>query len=261
MSAPPYVKAWRTKWLGAPNTNASVVPATAGLDVSNLSPVLIKGTIRSTPTAIDCAVVGLLKDGTWWAGQGANVQAAVTVDTADAQNVTANDFPLEVANAANSGCVFGAAQPFGAISIATTTNSAGSPVRIVEYWNGTAWTTIAAAGLLVAPPANWLTTAVEDLILFVPPIDWVKGAGGIAGADEGTYNLRIRSTTAPTTAGLAARVYLGYVFDGRKALAANSTWDVAWDNIQGWPCPGAVAAISGAANVANEGHVVAIVYR
>ena len=89
----------------------------------------------------------------------------------------------------------------------------------------------------------------------------MKGGTPTDTANQSTYNLRIRCTTAPTTAGLASRVYLGYVFDGRKALAANSTWDVAWDNIQGWPCPGAVAAISGAANVANEGHAIALVYR
>jgi hypothetical protein len=260
MSAPPYVRTWRTKWLGAPNTAANTVPGTAGLDVSNLAPVLIKGSIRSTPTAIDCAVVGLLKDKTWWAGSGANIQAAVTVDTTDAQSAAANDFPLEVANQANSGCMFGGPVPFGALSIATTTNSAGSPVRVLEYWNG-AWTTIAAAGLLVAPPANWLTTATEDLVLFVPPNDWVVGGTPVDTVNQTTFNLRIRSTTAPTTAGSAGRVYLGVVFDGRKALAANSTWDVAWDNIQGWPCPNAVAAISGAANVANEGHVISIVYR
>jgi len=260
MSAPPYVRTWRNKWLGTPNGAANAVPVTAGLDVSNLSPVLIKGSVRSTPTAIDVGIVGLIKDTHWWAGQGANIQAAVTVDTTDAQSAAANDFAMETANAANSGCMFGCSVPFGALSIATTTNSAGSPVRVLEYWNG-AWVTIAAAGCVVAPPANWLTTAPEDLILFVPPNDWVVGGTPTASVNQTTFNLRIRATTAPTTAGLAGRVYLGYVFDARKAMAVNSTWDVAWDNIQGWPCPGAVAAIGAAANVANEGHVVCLVYR
>ena len=150
--ASPYVRTFRTKWLGAPNTAVNTVPSTAGLDCANQAPIIDAATIRSTPTAIQAAVVGLLKDSTWWAGQGSNVQAAITLDTTDAQDAGANDFALEVANAANSGCMFGASQPFGAVSIATTTNSAGSPVRVWEYWNGTTWTTIAAAGFVELRP-------------------------------------------------------------------------------------------------------------
>lgn len=260
MSAPPFVRTFRNKWLGAPNTAANTVPATAGLDVSNLSPVLVKGRLKINGAAVNVAIVGLLKDTQWWAGQGTNIQAAVTVDTTDAQSAAANDFPLEVANQANSGCMFGATVPFGAISVASTTNSAGSPVRVLEYWNG-AWTTIAAAGLLVAPPANWLTTATEDLILFIPPTDWTKGGTPTDTANQDTYNIRIRATTAPTTAGSASRVYLGYVFSGEPALAANGTHEAPWESLQGWPCPRAIAAISGAASTANEGHVISIVYR
>ncbi len=261
MSAPPYVRTFRNKWLGTPNTNASVVPSTAGLDVSNLSPVLCVGKVKINGASVNVALVGLIKDSLWWAGSGANIQAAVTVDTTDAQSATANDFPLEVANTANSGCMFGAPIPPSAISIATTTNSAGSPVRVLEYWNGTAWTTIAAAGALIAQPANYLTTTAEDLILFIPPNDWVKGDGGVTNASNDTYNVRIRATTAPTTAGSAGRIYLGFVFSGEPALTANSTHTAAWESLHGFPCPGAVAAISGAASTANEGHVVSVVYR
>jgi len=263
MSVRPYHRALRNLWLGKPNTAQGVVPATAGLNTANQAPIIMRGSIRSSPTAISCAIVGLLKDSTWWAGQGSNVQAAVTVDTNDAQSAAANDFAMEVANAANSGCMFGASMPFGVISVATTTNSAGSPVRVVEYWNGSAWTTIAAAGLTITPPANWLTTTTEDLILFNPPSDWTPGGtvSGLDGINQSTYNLRIRSTTAPTTAGLAARVYLGVHFGGEPVLAANTTWHAPWNGDQGWLVPGGVAAVGGCVNVANEGIAITLQYR
>lgn len=261
MPAPPYVRAWRNKWLGAPNTAANTVPSTAGLDTVNQAPRLRTATIRNTGETAQLAIVGLLKDATWWAGQGANVQAAVTVDTTDAQSAAANDFALEVANSANSGCMFGATQPFGVVSIATTTNSAGSPVRVVEYWNGSAWTTIAnTTGMIIAQPANWLTTATEDLLLFVPPADWAKGSGSVANASNETFNLRVRCTTAPTTAGLASRVYLGMVFAANANVAANAEYNAPWNGDDGWLVPGAVAAIGMVANGANEGHALTLTY-
>jgi hypothetical protein len=258
---PVYQRTFRNKWLGAPNTAANTVPSTAGLDVSTLSPVLCTGKVKINGASVNVAVVGLLKDVEWWAGQGSNIQAAVTVNTANAQSAAANDFALEVANAANSGCMFGASMPFGAISIATTTNSAGTPVRVLEYWNGTAWTTIATAGMLNDLPANWLTTSTEDLILFHPPNDWVRGNGSVTNASNDTFNVRIRCTTAPTTAGIAGRVYLGVVLSGEPNLTANSTHSAPWESLEGYPCPTAVAAISGAASTANQGHVVTITYR
>ncbi|MEN6607139.1 MAG: hypothetical protein ABFD60_07835 [Bryobacteraceae bacterium] len=255
------MKTFRTKWLGAPNGAANTVPATAGLNVNDISPIFVKASVKINGASVNVAVVGLIKDSQWWAAVSSNLIDSVTVDTTDAQSSTANDFALEVANTANSGCMFGAPLPPSALSIATTTNSAGSPVRVLEYWNSTAWTTIAAAGCLVAQPANWLTTATEDLILFIPPQDWARGGTPVASVNQATYNVRIRCTTAPTTAGLAGRVYVGTVLSGEPALAANGTHNAIWENINGWPCPGAIAAIGGAASTANEGHVLSIVYR
>lgn len=260
MAQRPYFRAWRTKWLGAPNTAANTVPATAGLDCVNQAPQILSATIRNTGETAQLAIVGLLKDTAWWAGQASNIQASVTVDTTDAQSAAANDFALEVANAANSGCMFGATLPFGAVSIATTTNSAGSPVRVVEYWNG-AWTTISnTTGMIIAQPANWLTTATEDLLVFVPPVDWVKGGSG-TNVNQNTYNLRVRCTTAPTTAGLASRVYLGMVFAANANVAANAEYNAPWGPGEAWLVPPSVAAVGALANGANEMHQLTILYR
>lgn len=258
MSAPPYVRSLRHVWLGQPATAANTVPATAGLDVSNLSPILVKASLKINGAAINVAVVGLLKDVNWSAFTASNVQASVTDNTANAQAGSANNFPLEVANAANSGCLFSADLPPGILGIDATTNSAGSPVRVLEYWDGSAWTTIAAAGVLNAQPTHWGT--IENVIAFIPPANWAKGGTG-TNVPQGRYNVRLRATTAPTTAGIARRIYLGYPFSGEPALAANSTHTAPWESLYGWPCPGAVAAIGGAVSTANEGHVLSVVYR
>lgn len=267
MSAPPYVKTFRYLWLGQPATAANVVPGTGGLNVANLAPILLDAKIRTFSAAANVAVVALLKDSAWQFGMGANVQASITDDTTDAQDADATDTALETANAANTGFIIGGDQPPSAISFDISTNSAGSPVRIVEYWNGTGWTTIPAGGHCNALPANWGTGSAEVLLMFIPPTEWVRGGGadetanGVTGANMARYNLRVRCTTAPTTAGVAKRIYVGTVLDGQQALAANGTFSSIWANTQGWPCPSSFAAISGATSVANDGNVISVIYR
>ena len=261
MSAPPYQRTLRHTWLGQPATAANTVPVTAGLDVNNLAPILVQARLKINGASINVAIVGLLKDQYWKAYTAANVIAAVTDNTANAQAGTANNFPLET-NAANSGCLFASPLPLGCIGIDATTNSTGSPTRVLEYWDGTQWTAIAAAGTLIdlARTTHWGT--VENVIAFVPPANMAKGGTPVATVPQDTFNVRIRATAAATVAGVARRIYLGYVFSGEPALAANGTHTAPWENLQGWPCPGAVAAIGGAVSgTANEGHVLSVVYR
>ena len=223
----------RGRWLGQPKTTKNVPPVTAGYLKANF-PLAVRflNMQNRAAGAAGVAFVGLLPDTMWQAGQYDDAPTpTLTDDTADAQGGVTNAFALETTTNAD-GFMVGADVKFGAISLDITTASVGAgQVHTVEYWNGTAWIVIAATGMLIDGPrtAGQTWAAGEQILLFDPPSDWVKGSGAVVGGNQSRYWIRHRVTTAATTAGLAARLYVGTVFASQDALAANATLERRYD--------------------------------
>ena len=225
-------------WLGQPATALSVVPAAAGIRTQrdataiSASPALVNPRSRLTYVELQnrgsassaVAFVGFLPDQYWTAGQWVDATTTFTDDTVDAQDVDTNDFALETTTVSD-GFVLGATIPFGAVSLDVTTAGSGTATtHTFEFWNGVAWTLIAAAGLLVdiARAVDW--PSGEDLILFDPPVSWAKGGSG-TGVPSDKYHIRIKRTNAvQATAALARRIYVGVVLASIDAVAANGSY-------------------------------------
>lgn len=253
-----YKRAFKNKWLGQPATAQGVVPKSAGFPVPDGigQPVrIIYARLQNRSTgAAGVALVALLNDREWIFGQ-VDAAGAYTDDTVDAQSAATNDAALD-GTAANAGFVIGATMPFGAVSVDCTTAGAGttpSATHDIAYWNGSAWTQIAAAGLLVDVPraSDWATG--EQLILLDPPSDWVTGGSG-TGVPQTTYNLRVRRTALPTVGrsdALARRLYVGVVLASEDAVAANAIAELLAGDAD---VPISASAVGLAASVADEGH-------
>ena len=244
----------RQKWLGQPASAQGVVPATAGRLVRpEGGTYLNRAELQPNTATADVAVVALLKDAMWRAGQWVNGTTTFTDDTQDAQDADTNDFALETTTAAD-GFIVGANDKFGAISLDVTTAGVGATAHVIEYWDGAAWTAIAAAGMLVDIPGRaGVIAAGEQLVMFISPVNWEKGGSG-TGTPQNTYNVRIRATTGTiTTAALARRIYVGRILMSVANLAINGSYERAFPN----PIylSGAVyAAIGAAFDAANEGN-------
>jgi hypothetical protein len=247
------------KWVGQPATAQGVVPASAGF-IPTTQPLLFAAWLQNRGAgAVPVALISLIPDSKWEAGQWVNATTTYTPDTADAQDADTNDFALETTTV-NDGHVIGCDEKFGAIGYDISTASIGAgQVHVVEYWNGSAWTAIAATGMLVDIPraAGVTWTINEFLVLFDPKSDWAKGGSG-TGVNQNRYNLRIRATTAPTTAGLAKRIYIGQVLASQDALGANLEFTRNWQPT-GLILPEWVAAIGSAFGTADESNTLELV--
>lgn len=255
-----YHRTNRGKWLGQPATAQGVIPTSAGLDFSTITTkrrLLQRVTLQNRGTgASAAALVALLADNTWEAGQWVHATTTYTADTTDAQDADTNDFALETTTV-DDGFIVGADRVFGAVSIDTTTGGSGTTTtHVVEYWNGSAWTAVAAAGMLsdVARSADWATG--ENLILFTPQPDWAVGGSG-TGVSTTRYNLRVRRTNATqATAALARRIYVGEVITSIDALAANA--EINREYRLGLFIPSYWLRLSGAFATADEGNAIEI---
>lgn len=251
-----YKRAFRNKWLGRPATNKGTVPATAGLPVPlaiGQTAAMFYGRIQNrSASAAAVALVGLLRDAHVVAGQWTNGTTTYADDTADALSSATDDFPLH-STTADDGCIVGAKMPFGAISIDVTTAGVGSTAQVIEYWNGAAWTEIAAAGMLsdIARAGAWAVG--EQLVLFDPPADWVKGGLG-TGVPADTYNIRLRATAGViTTAALARRIYVGIVLHSEDGVAANGVVEMFSEGVP-VEIPVDCVAVGLAVSTADEGN-------
>jgi hypothetical protein len=135
-------------------------------------------------------------------------------DTADAQDSDADDIAL-FTTTNNDGFVVSATEKFNLVNIVVSTAAAGSPVYEYTYWNGSAWTSFTP---IIEPD---LTSTTEQALVFTIPSDWAKGGDTGEGVDADHYAIRVRATTAPSTAPLATTVsavvlldLVGSVVDG-----------------------------------------------
>ncbi len=247
------------QWLGTPATAQNVAPSVGFPIPTGQAFGLVKVECQNRAASAGAVgIVGLLKDSAWGAGQ-VTAAGVYTADTTDAQDADTSDFPLEVVSTNGNGFLISADVPFGAVSIdVTAVGSAGAPVRIVEYWNG-AWTTIAAAGLLATVPLTGQYVVSETILLFDPPADWVVGGSG-TGVPAARYNLRVRSTTAPTTgAGSARRIYVGVPIYTEDQVAANGRSECGYTS-DGVEMYRDIVSLQGIFGVSDEGNTFELVY-
>jgi len=172
--------------------------------------------------AVQCGLAGRLPRNLWVFGT-LTAAGVFTDDTADAQDVDAGDVILHSGADSGSGFLLGCQVPFNIFAlIQTAQGDQGTPVKVVEYWNGTAWTQIPDSALLITD-ALIGGTGAEKVVCFPHPSDWVPGGTG-TGVPAALYNLRVRHTNgaAGTENPTAAQFFLGYAKVQIEALADNS---------------------------------------
>ncbi len=219
-----YKRAFRQKWAGTLAVASGSVPAAAGFLTGKHGTRIVSGRLQNrSANPGPVALVGLLKDTIWQAGQWVDATTTYNDDTPDAQSAGADDFALESATS-NDGFIVSADVPFGAVSLVTTTaGAAAADAHTAEFWNPQAaqWTGVAAAGLLIdiARATSW--GVGENLILFDPPSNWGVGGSG-TNVPQNRYNLRVRrQPTTPSASALASRIYVGEVFWSEDAVPVN----------------------------------------
>jgi len=155
---------------------------------------------------------------------------AYTADTGDAQDSGDDDFPLEVANDANSGFLVSAADRFNLLAIRVTTASVGgSPVRQIQYpVSGGTWETISNA-LIASPQGAW-GLGVQLIWWLNPPDQVVLESGHIDSGEDalvGLHGIRLRATTAPTTtAAVAGSLSVMQAILANVSVADDATYEV-----------------------------------
>ena len=237
-------------WLGQPATAVNVIPASAGVTVPG-SQIMRAYLQNLSAGTVSMCIAGLFPDSAWTAGQWVAVGTTLTDDTTDAQDAGTNDFPINTTTI-NDGHIIGCTYPFGLVSYDMTTATIGAALEgIIEYWNGTAWTAIAATGMHVDIPrvAGVQWAAGELIIMFDPPIDWAVGGTG-TGVSATKYNLRYASSAAGTTAGLARRIYVGVPITAWRNIATLAEAPVREYTPNGMSIPDGVVRVGCAANLA-----------
>jgi hypothetical protein len=237
-------------WLGQPATAVNVIPASAGVTVPGEQIMRVYMQNISAGTVSLC-LAGLFPDSAWTAGQWVAVGTTLTDDTTDAQDAGADDFPINTTTI-NDGHIIGCTYPFGLVSYDITTATIGAALAgIIEYWNGAAWTAIAATGMHVDIPrgvgVQWALG--ELIIMFDPPVDWAVGGTG-TGVSATKYNLRYASSAAGTTAGLARRIYVGIPITSWRNILTLAEAPVREYTPNGLSIPDGVVRVGCAANLA-----------
>lgn len=199
-----------------------------------------------------------LLDGEYKAGQwDDSADPAYIDDTTDAQDSGASDFAL-FTTTNNDGFVVQADQKFNMVRIDTNTApSGGSPAYEYTYWNG-AWTALTT----IATPSYSADTST--VLFFQLPSDWTRLASSdtpvaTEGLTAGKFAIRVRATTAPSSAGGNAKVILPImVLDYIPNVTAGAAAEGSYDN--GIMVPHGRAIIP-YYSVANSGNVVSIEFR
>jgi hypothetical protein len=163
----------------------------------------------------------------WKAGQWVHATTTYTDDTVDFQDAGTGDAALETTTNGD-GCLFSSSRLFNAIAISVTTASTGSPVRVLEYSTGTStWTSLTNFISFAGSSANYSGSEAENLVWFIPPVDWaVMASGHGTGVTVGHYGLRIRATTAPTVAGVASMASVHRIYWSLEGLADNNVYEM-----------------------------------
>lgn len=194
----------------------------------------------------------------WVAGQWTHGATTYTDDTTDFKDTGTADAALETTTN-NDGFLVGCLKPFNALSMLISTASTGSPARVVEYsLAGGSWATILGFNIAVAS-TNY--SVGENVLWFVAPADWaVMEAGHGTGVPTGYFGLRVRSTTAPTVAGLATSMTVHHIQCMAYSLGTNSIATLDFGGLYA-PWPGECDAIVGCTNNASSANNVQMIVR
>lgn len=122
----------------------------------------------------------------------------------------------------NDGFLVSSPDQFGLVGLTISQAQSGSPVYTYKYWNGTAWTTLPT----IAVPTTY--TAAYQLIVFLPPPDWVPGGTTPTGVNTSTYNIWVQSSTAGGQAVKATGAVVGQFLDYAPSVAqyGNLKWSI-----------------------------------
>lgn len=166
-----------------------------------------------------------LNTGIWKAGQWVHATTTLTDDTTDFQDAGATDAALETTTNGD-GLLVSSGVLFNALSINVSTASVGTPARVIEYSTGTSsWTALSNALSFDGASNNYATG--ENVIVFVPPTDWARMASGHGtNVTVGHYGLRVRATTAPSTAGVAASISVHRLYFPIEVLSDNNVYEI-----------------------------------
>ncbi len=163
----------------------------------------------------------------WKAGQWVHSTTTWTDDTTDFQDAGTADAALETTTN-DDGFLVSSPLIFNGLSIAVTTASVGSPARVLEYSTGTnSWTALPNVLAFDAASDNYSGSGAENVIVFAPPTNWTKMAAGHGtNVTVGHYGIRVRATTAPSTAGVAASMSVHRLYFPLEGLADNNLYEI-----------------------------------
>ena len=211
---------------GDPNSNTHVLHAHERGAVGGMRLQLAYASLQNRSAGAAHVGIGTRLDkAIWKAGQWVHATTTFTADTTDFQDVGANDAALETTTN-DDGFLVSSPRKFNALAINVGTASIGTPVRVLEYSVGTTtWTAI--TNYISFAGAGAVYGVGENVIVWVPPANWaVMAAGHGTGVPVDEYGIRIRATTASTTAGLASSMSVHRLYFLLEGLADNNVYEV-----------------------------------
>lgn len=194
----------------------------------------------------------------WKAGLWTHGTTTWTDDTTDFQDAGASDAALETTTN-NDGFLVSSTKPFNALCIAVGTASIGVPVRVLEYSSGTAtWTAI--TNYISFAGASAVYPTGENVIVWVPPADWaVMASGHGTGVTVGHYGIRIRATTASSTAGLASTMSVHRLYFLTEGLADGGVLNIPLEGMYMPLEPSGEGLVSYVSTLNNQNRISALV--
>lgn len=166
-----------------------------------------------------CGVAVRIPVDLWTAGQWVQSTTTFTDDTTDAQDAGTSDFALGTTTNNDGWCLF-CDIPFNVVSVVVgTAASGGSPAFDLAYTiAGGTWTAITNAFVMPSTIATG-----EQLVWFAKPQGWaVSESGHGTGVPTGKYGIRVRATTAGSSAGGSANLLVvGHCIYATEGIADN----------------------------------------
>ena len=211
---------------GDPNSNTHVLYSHDRGEAGGLRLQLAYASIQNRSGSTSHIGIGVrLGTALWKAGQWVDATTTYTDDTTDFQDVGASDAALETTTNSD-GFIVSSTRLFNALAIDVGTASVGVPVRVLEYSSGTAtWTAI--TNFISFAGSSAVFGVGENVIVWIPPANWaVMAAGHGTGVTVGHYGIRIRTTTASTTAGVASTLSVHRLYFLLEGLADNNLHEI-----------------------------------
>lgn len=169
----------------------------------------------------DCGVARKLDNGSWkfW-----KLDDSDTPDATDNTSTIQAGTSVTLFEATNDGFLVQADRPFNMIGLTVGTAETGSPVYSYEFYNGSSYETLTTIDTFD------LSGTGDSVAAFLAPHDWAAGTTAAVGGDSDKYSIRVRSTTAPSTAVVISSLWVGQFLAYQEALADNGYLEVVYDD-------------------------------